>query len=326
MTRRAPTVSVVIPTWNRCGLLLECLASLDRQSFRDLEVVVVDDGSTDGTSETLRRERPELIVVTLERNEGFAKAINAGIGRATGEFLFLLNNDMTLEPDCLEKLLRTAESSSSDMMAPMVLWRDDPDVIYSVGDRLLRNFRPESIGFRASRAEFEPPSEVFGVSAGAGLFRRTVFDAVGLFDERFVAYFEDSDFCFRARLAGFRARACPEAVAYHVGSASLSGKTWWRSRQCFRNHALLVLKNVPAPLLLRLAPRILAERLHQARHCFSAARTEFGAVRAALVLIGALFSIWRQVPAMLLERRRMQRGRRIALKQLALLLSRHSDG
>lgn len=321
MTRRAPKVSVVIPTWNRCDLLLECLASLDRQSFRDFEVVVVDDGSTDGTSETLHRDRPAVVVVTRERNGGFAEAINAGIALATGEFFFLLNNDMTLEPDCLEKLLCATEQSHSDMTAPMVLWRDNPGVIYSIGDGLLRSFRPESIGFRAPRAEFEPPIEVFGVSAGAALFRRAVFDTVGLFDERFVAYFEDSDLCFRARLAGFHATACPEAVAYHIGSASLAGKTWWRSRQCFRNHALLVLKNVPAPLLLRLAPLVIAERLHQARQCFSAARAEFGALRAGLVLIEAMISIWRQVPAMLIERRRTQRGRRISSRQLMNLLS-----
>lgn len=324
LTAQAPRVSVVIPTWNRCELVIECLESLSRQTYRDFETIVVDDGSTDGTAERLRREWPEAVVIVRERNGGFAKAVNAGIRCARGEFLFLLNNDMTLEPDCLEKLLRTTESANSDMTAPLVVWRDDPSVIYSIGDQLLSNGRPESIGFRALRAGFSYSGEVFGVSAGAGLFRRAVFDAAGLFDERFVAYFEDADLCFRARLAGFRAVACPEAVAYHIGSASLRGKTWWRSRQCFRNHALLVVKDMPAALLLRFAPHILAERFNQARHCFSAARVEFGALRAALVVAGAVASIVRHVPVMLVERFRIQRARRISLTELKRRLGRPS--
>jgi len=150
---------------------------------------------------------------------------------------------------------------------------------------------------------------VFGVSAGAGLFRRDLFAKIGLLDERFHAYFEDSDLCFRARLAGFRARLVPEAVACHIGSASIEGRTWWRARQCFRNHALLVAKNMPGRLLLRHGAAILKERGHQAGRLFSAARCEFGAIRACGIVVATCLSAWMAMPAMLAARRRIQRTR-----------------
>ncbi len=316
-----PRLAIVIPTWNRKELLLECLASLQAQTFREFETIVVDDGSTDGTAGMIEHEYPAVRLVRLPENCGFCVAANTGIRRAPRELVMLLNNDMTLEPDCLAHLIAAADADDAALFAPLVLWRDDPTTIYSAGDRQRANGRPESIGFRCPLDGFAFPETVFGVSAGAGLYRRAVFDRVGLLDERFIAYFEDSDLNFRARLAGFRAAFVREAVAYHVGSASIGGRTWWRARQCYRNHALLVLKNMPARLLLRNAPAILAEQLHQFRRTFSAARAEFGALRAVGVVLSARLSILRQVPRALAERRRIQLSRTLGTAELAALLT-----
>lgn len=319
-------VSVVIPTWNHVDLLTECLESLRAQTYQDIEIIVADDGSTDGTAEVVKRRFPEVHLGPLPVNRGFCVAVNAGIREAHGEYIVLLNNDMTLDPRFLEQLVARADESDAAMFAPLVVWRDDPKAVYSAGDRQRVDGRPESIGFRRALSECVFTDEVFGVSAGAALYRREVFDTVGLFDEQYVAYFEDSDLNFRARLAGFHACFVREALAYHVGSASQGGRTWWRTRQCFRNHALLVIKNIPTPLLVRYLPLILVERLRGVGRVVASARTEFGLARAIGVLIGTGFEIVMLLPHALRERRRIQRARRLTPSQLAPFLTRTRGG
>lgn len=316
------TLTVVIPTWNHRGLLAECLASLATQSRRADQIIVVDDGSTDDTAAYVAREWPDVRLVRLEKNAGFCVAVNAGIRVATGDWVFLLNNDMTLAPDCLERLMEAACEGGAALLAPLVLFRDDPDTIYSAGDRQRPNGRPEAVGFRQCLEGFQFPKTIFGVSGGAGLFKREVFDRVGLLDECFVAYFEDSDLNFRARLAGFDAQFVRNAIAYHVGSASLGGRTWWRARQCFRNHALLVVKDFPLSVFVVNFPSILRERLHQARRLVSSARAEFGLLRALAILPAAGFDTLAALPHCLRERRRIQRARRISIEELKRLMEK----
>ena len=314
-------IDIVIPTWNRRDLVEECLDSLREQTFRDFQVIVVDDGSTDGTAEWLAAACPEVRVVVLPENRGFCAAVNAGIAASASPLVLLLNNDMTLEPGFLDALAAAAADSNVHLFAPLVLWRDAPHTIYSAGDRQCCNGRPESIGFREPLEGFQFSERPFGVSAGAGLYRREVFETVSRFDERLVAYFEDSDLNFRARWAGFDVEFVRGAVAWHRGSASLSGRTWWRSRQCFRNHALLVLKNMPLPLMLRHAPRIAAERLHQVRRLVSACRTEFGLLRALGILFATGLSIMALLPHALQSRWVFRRKRRRTWREIDALMA-----
>jgi len=320
LSAEQPRVSIIIPTWNRRDLVMACLESLSGQTFSEAETIVVDDASSDDTVEVVGRAYPEAKIQRLPENRRFAAAVNSGIRRARGEWVFLLNNDVTMAPDALERLVEAAETQDADMAGPLILWRGNPDTIYSAGDRIGVNGRPESIGFREPLAGFVFPDTVFGVSAAAGLYRKSLFDRVGLLDERFVAYFEDSDFCFRARLAGARAVLAPGAVAYHIGSASIEGQTWWRSAQCFRNHALLVIKNMPWPLLAKYWPRIARERLHQGSCLFSSARAAFGASGALGVLAQTVLSLVRAIPHALAERRPIQRARVLSVRELDDLL------
>ncbi len=273
-------VTVVIPVYNRTDLLRDCLESLRHQTYRLRRIVVVDDASQEDVATCVEQVVLGAEVIRRDVNGGFARAVNDGLRRVETPFVFLLNSDMTIEPDCLMRLMEETNRSGAAMVCPLVLFRDEPETIYSAGDTIRRGGRPESIGFRQPREGFEFDREPFGVSAGAALYRRDVFDTVGLFDERFIAYFEDADLCMRARAAGFGAACVPEAVAYHVGSASLGGNTLWRTRQCYRNHALLVLKNYPLRRLVLESPWILAERIHQTRRLLSAYRSEIGLVRA----------------------------------------------
>lgn len=314
-------LTVVIPTWNHSDLLGECLSSLRGQSFQDFDVLVVDDGSSDNIAGLVASDFPEVRVLRLPENKGFAAAVNAGLREVQTELVFLLNNDMTLDPACLAKLAGAAMDGGPALIAPLVLWRDDPETIYSAGDLQRANGRPESVGFRCPLAGFEFPETVFGVSAGAGLYRREVFDRVGLFDERFIAYFEDSDLNFRARLAGFSAICVPEAVAYHVGSASLGGRTWWRAKQCYRNHSLLVLKNMPLGLLFRYGPAIFREWIHQIRRAVSAGRAEYGLLASWAGVKLTTFGLLMLIPHALFERWRIRKLTTISTKELEALLT-----
>lgn len=320
-----PTISIVIPTYNKTDLLQDCLRSIKQQTCTPDEVIVVDDASTEIIAGAVSEIFPAARVLRLENNSGFCVAINTGIRAAAGSHVFLLNNDMTLEPDCLERLVFVATLAPTAIVTPFVRFQAEPGIVFAAGDALLRNGRPVSIGFRKSCAGFQARSDVFGATGGAMLVPRDVFNTVGLFDERFVAYFEDADFSARARLAGYSCVLAADAFAKHVGSASLAGKTWWRSRQCFRNHALLVIKNFPASVLLRNFPVIVVERIHQARRVFSSARTEFGALHALVVLAGAALSLAAAIPHAVRERYRIQRTRRIGAAAFHALLSRESE-
>lgn len=315
-------VSVVIPTYNRRDLIERCLESLSKQTEPELDVIVVDDGSTDGTAAWLAEEHPGVRVEVMPENRGFAAATNAGIRAASGDWILLLNNDVTLEAECIARMRAAAEQAGADIVAAMILWDDDRGRIYSAGDRMRKDGRPEPIGFRAHREAFALPESIFGATAACGLFRREIFDRVGLLDETFGAYFEDSDLCFRARLAGFRAVLAPDAVAYHIGSASQGGRTWWRSAQCCRNHALLLEKNMPDALREKHAALIAAERRHQWRRLWSSARAELGTLSALGVVWSYAWSLQRALPESRRARTEIQAAAQVTAEELDAWLTK----
>ena len=320
MSPKRPELSVIIPTWNGRAMVSACLDSLARQSYTGFETVVVDDGSTDDTADHVRKHYPEVKLVVCPKNRGFVAAVNRGIAESRGQWLFLLNNDVTLAEDCLERLIAQARTGLYGMLAPLVLWTADPRLVYSAGDDIGRNGRPESAGYLAARDTLAIDRHPFGVSGGYGLFHRNLLDQIGLLDPAFGAYFEDSDLCFRARWAGRAACVVPEALAWHEGSATIRNRLWWRTRQCYQNHALLVLKNFSLPMLAWNARALCQERRHQFGRVFSTARAEWGTTRA----VGHTFFAWLglalRVPGALVRRRRVMALRKLTSAQMQALL------
>jgi GT2 family glycosyltransferase len=251
--------SVIVLNWNGQRFLKECLASLTEQTFKDFDTILVDNGSTDGSVEYVRQEFPEVRVIALNHNAGFAGGNNVGIRASTGEYVALLNNDTKAHPRWLDSL-KTALDAHPDMgfCASKILLYDQPGVIDSAGDL----FYTCGVGEKRGRSEkdderFAELVPVFGACAAAALYRRQMLEDIGLFDEDFFAYAEDVDLSFRAQLAGYQCLFVPDALVYHhlQGTSRASpDHSLYLSR---RNAFCALVKNMPAGLLWRRLPYIL---------------------------------------------------------------------
>jgi GT2 family glycosyltransferase len=215
-----PTAAIVIPAWNSLDYLPACLESLSGQSA-DHELLVVDNGSVDGSVAWLREHGvPHL---GLERNTGFAAAVNLGVRSTSAEAILVLNADTVLEPDCLTRLLHALDAAPElgGVQPQIVQLGTATPRLYSAGQCLSRDGRafeqgagePPGIEARSAR-------EVFGVCGAACLLRRRLFTELGGYDERYFAFYEDVDLNVRARIAGWRFLYAPQAVVGHAGHAS----------------------------------------------------------------------------------------------------------
>ncbi|RWX46326.1 hypothetical protein H206_01404 [Candidatus Electrothrix aarhusensis] len=257
---QAPAVNIVIPNWNGLRFLPACLASIKQQSFPFLQITVVDNGSSDGSQEYLCKNYPQVRVIALPENRGFSAAVNQGILSSTAPFVFLLNNDTELEPDCLRHLMNTAEEQEEfAFFSPKMLSFHERTILDGAGDSYLRG----GAGYRLGTMELDDPAynqagPIFGACAGAVLYRRSLFAHIGLFDEDFFAYLEDVDLNLRINHSGRKGYYVPTAKVYHIGSASSGSKiNPFTIRLSTRNSFYVLLKNYPTRLFLRLLPVIL---------------------------------------------------------------------
>lgn len=299
--------SVVIPNWNGWRFLPTCLDALRAQTHRDFETIVVDNGSQDGSIAGVQQRYPEVRIVALSANRGFAAAVNAGICAARGEVIALLNNDTEAGPRWLAELcLALAEHPEVSFCAAKMLLFDRRDVINSAGDYYGRDGLPGNRGvWRMDNGSFSRPELVFGACGGAALYRRALFEDIGLFDEEFFAYCEDVDLSFRAQLAGHKCLFVPGAIVYHRLSATGGGPV--ASYLCGRNFITVLVKNVPRGMLRRHWPAMLAAQLRLAAQAIWHSREPAARAR----LRGQLAGLW-QLPATLRKRRAVQALRRVS--------------
>lgn len=245
-------ISIVIPNYNGSKVLVGCLNALTGQTETNFEIILVDNGSHDD-SVTLTAERyPDVKIIRNEKNLGFAAAINTGIRHAQGEYVALLNNDVEAEPGWLSELKKALDADPMAFAAgPKLLLNPERHRINVVGIKLKRYFEAASIGAGQEDAgQFDQPGQVFGVSAGAALYRKSVFEDVGYFDEDFFAYLEDVDLSFRARLLGYRSHYVPTARAYHLKGWTTRKQMTnsFEIRQNSRNYLYVQYKNIPTGL------------------------------------------------------------------------------
>ena len=241
---------VVIPNWNGRQLVDCCLASLRAQTFRDFRVVVVDNGSSDGSQAQIRERFPEVHLICNDVNRGFAAAVNQGIRAIDSSYVVVLNNDTEASPAWLQALVDTAVAHPDvGSFASRMLLADGDATIDGIGicvDRL--GFAWDCCGGARDDEVEQSVKEVFGASGGAALFRRQVLDEIGLFDEDFFAYLEDVDLAWRAQSAGWRSLSVPEARILHRHSATAREGSPFKSFQLGRNKVWLLVKNYPLKL------------------------------------------------------------------------------
>ena len=316
----APRIAIVIPNWNTREFLGGCLASLRRQTFGDFETILVDSASTDGSVEFVNENFPETRTIALPENRGFSGAVNAGIEASDAELVVLLNNDTEQDPGWLAALVRAADTHpEAGLFASKLVNFGDRRLLDGAGDALRKSGLPYRLGHgERDRGQFGSEGFVFGACAAAALYRRGVFEEVGLFDEDFFAYCEDGDLSFRAQLAGHRCLYVPDSVVYHVGSVSTGGKrSATATRLGTRNGLLLLVKNLPGSLVWSYLPSIVLGQLSR----LLVVSLSPGGLGAHLE---GLAGAWRLLPKMLKKRRHIQDGRRVSDAYLRALLGRSS--
>lgn len=250
---KGSTVAVVIVCWNGKPFLDGLLGSLRDQSYRNFSIHLVDNGSTDGSLEFVRREFPEVVTYPLPRNLGFSRGNNVALesilSLAEAKFIATLNQDMRVDPSWLDALIAAAKDDSQvGMVASKIRFMDRPRVLNSTGFNILRDGSAIDRGRgEPDIGQYDSQPDVFGASAGAALYRRKLFETVGLFDEAYFAYYEDVDLAWRARTSGWSCRFAPEALAYHKYSASTSPRSAFKVFHGERNRIWNVLKNFPFP-------------------------------------------------------------------------------
>jgi GT2 family glycosyltransferase len=300
--------------WNGETLLADCLSSLSNQTLSDLEVLLVDNGSSDGSVDYVRTEFPGIRVIALEKNLGFSAGNNRGIEASSSEFVALFNNDAVAERQWAERLLAPAADSKVGIVASKVMLFSERDRLDSAGDGMTIVGVAYKRGHLEAADRYPATESVFGASGCAMLLRRSMLDDIGLLDEDFFLSYEDSDVCFRAQLRGWKCVYAPEARVYHRLNSSIGRLS---SRYVYygqRNAEFLYFKNMPGWLMWKYLPAhllniILALAYFTGRgHCWTFIRSKIGFLKA--------------LPAVLAKRRQIQSRRTISCRDLDPLLEK----
>jgi len=300
-------LSVVVVNWNSREDLRACLTSLRAQDHRELEVVVVDNGSTDGSVEMVRGDFPEMVLLDEKKNLGFAEGCNRGIAASHGPWVAMLNNDAIAEEGWARALVAAAERCGEDcgMLQSQQLFLDRPAVINSTGIQLSASGGGRDRDEGRARDERSDPESIFCPTAGAAAYRRTMLDAVeletGTFDADHFMYYEDLDLGWRSRLAGWSALYVPTAVVLHksMGSARRHGRSWLVAIARV-NRIRTLLKNASPSMLVRALPMTLTLLPGLAWHG----------------RLGGIASLARAVPHSLRARQRVEAMRRVDRREV----------
>jgi GT2 family glycosyltransferase len=306
-----PRVSVVIPNYDGVAWLARCLDGLLAQDLRDFEIILVDNGSRDESVALVRERYPAVRRIVLDRNLGFAAAVNRGIAVSRGAYVALLNNDTVVEPGWLSALVLALERSPEEIGAVQskMLSMENPDRIDDAGDRLSWTGAAQKEGHGLPASEFTEPREIFSPCAGAALYRRSFLEKTRRFDEKFFAYLEDVDLGLRGRLLGYRYLFEPAARVLHRGYGSGIRRSVY-VRLATRNRLLIFAKNVPLLLLVKHLPSLLYGQVYF-----------FIVYRRPLQTLAGFLSFLSFLPHVLRERRRTLRSMRVSAAKLETMLT-----
>ena len=249
--------TIIIPNYNGMAYLENCLASLRGEPAR---VIVVDNGSTDGSRELVQEKFPKVRLISLDRNYGFCRAVNRGMEASETTYVILLNNDTEAQPGFVKALEKAMDGDERVFSgAARMVRMDAPSRIDDAGDYYCALGWAFAAGRDKPAENYDAPREIFSACGGACIYRRRILQKIGMLDENHFAYLEDVDLGYRARLYGFRNLYVPGAVVRHAGSAS-SGSRYnaFKAELTARNSVYLAYKNMPPGQMLLNLPFLLA--------------------------------------------------------------------
>ena len=307
--------SVVIPHWNGKQFLSPCLDSLQRQTYRSLDVIIVDNASTDGSQSLVREQYPWVRLIELAENRGFTGACNIGMQAAQGEIVSLLNNDTEVEPDWAATVMDAfARYPDVGSVASKMLLYNKRDHFHTAGDYFTVDGRAGNRGvWQKDVGQYDREEFVFSACGGSSAYRRTMLDQIGLLDDEFFFLMEDVDLGWRAQLAGWHCLYTPKAVVYHHLSATGGGVT--ASYYAGRNTLILLAKDLPAGLWRKHGLKIARAQFGDFWQALKAWRGQAARARLRGMAAGLIrtLTIWP-------KRRRIQATRTVSVEALARLL------
>ena len=239
-------IDIVIPNYNGNKYLRKCIDSLYTQTYSDFRIIIIDNGSSDSDYKWLNNYE-NLIFKRLDKNYGFDKAVNEGIKLSNSEYVVLLNNDTVAKEDWLENLINCIKSDDKifSVCSKMIRY-DDKNIIDDAGDEYNILGWGYKLGDGQHISTYTKTKEVFSSCAGAAIYRRSILDEIGYFDNQFFAYMEDIDISYRAKIHGYKNIYCSEAHIYHIGSATTGSKyNAFKVSLAARNNIYVPYKNMP---------------------------------------------------------------------------------
>ncbi len=261
LARLDRNVTVIVVNWNGQSILASCLESLARQTYSELEIIVVDNGSKDGSVRTAKTGFPDCKVLELGKNEGFTGGNAKGLELSIGQFIALVNNDARVKEDWLEQLIQPMFRDVTVGICASKLIFDDGVSINSAGDGITTGGVGYNRGLGSNVASYDKSDFVFSGCGAAVLYRRQMLEEIGFLDEDFFLYDEDTDLSFRAQLAGWKCAYVADAIAYHKSNTTAGRLSDTHVYYHTRNLEFVWIKNMPLALMFRFAHHKLLQEI-----------------------------------------------------------------
>ena len=315
-----PKISLIIVNYNGRDLITNCLKGLEDQSFKNFEIIIIDNGSIDGSLNEIKKYldrssiAPFIKLISLNENAGFGGGNLEGLKHACGEYIALLNNDTEPDGRWLEELVKAMYNDPKVGICASKLIVYGTDIIDSAGD----GFSTSLKGFKRGEGEgiflYNKMENIFGACAGAALYRRKMIEEIGFFDEEFFLIHEDTDLNFRAQLHGWKVLYVPTALVYHKVRSSIGHMSDMAVYYTLRNSEWVRIKNIPMSLILKCMPMlglgIMTEFLYFAiKH------------RRLVLYFKAKYDAIKMLPMMMEKRRVNLKGMRVDSKGLRRMMT-----
>jgi hypothetical protein len=324
--------AIIIVNWNGKKFLKDCLSSVFKQTYKNFEVYFVDNGSVDDSVKYVKNNFSKVKIIQLDKNYGFAEGNNIGIRKALKDinvnYIIPLNNDTEVKKEFLSRLIKCAEQDKKiGSVAPKIIFFDNKKLIDSVGILVHQDGSGVNRGFKEfDEGQYDKIEEIFGVCAGATLYKRDMLEDIKIdddyFDKSFFAYYEDLDLAWRARLMGWKSMSCPNAIVYHIHSATGKSYSPFKSYYVNRNRFFVIIKNFPKTFLIKniiLTPlrylRLIDSIIKKKGPSYKL-KENTNSIQPVIIVLKGWSSVLMNLPSILIKRRNIQKNKVVTDKQI----------